>query len=635
MKFILNLIVFALFTASSFAAELDVLEDKPIKQLYFRYTEGSLKNMEQDKWIKRWSKLDGIVLKAWNEEVTGFNAKTKTTLAAYKSAYPKKALLLHFNGRGVLPEFGAKYASAIDYLYFLGTDATSDLSDEATSTLKVKNVDAFSLHRRKKNHNAAKEDVVIVKKRLDGSLDWDVTEHAKLLSINSDGTITLQRDLLGTGKVTLKANQAYIAQHVARGPFGKEKQRLWEYNWFKFDHSPHNIFHALPTFLAEELTTDYKFFDGIEFDVLTETHRTMRFGYPMLIDADANGHKDDFSTEAYNDAHRSGIYAFLANLRTFLPSNKLILADGDFQHQKATWLLNGIESERWPARRDTELKQWSDGINRHMFWNEFAQAPKLSYFKVAEFFAPGRVPIDMPANIRRLIVAAGVLTDSAIIPAFKPNGVPFHRWPEFRKLKNLGEPKSGLITLTEKPLKTAAYEKANGKKEKAILFESPLLNNGDPDFPPSHCLILPEGVEALTVKLTAALKSEKSHSYPSTFYIGNNETLQRAFVAEKPFTAWFSWEKLNDKPLCFALSEPKHQLKVEEIALTESLKAEAKVFEKGILIANNNNSLLKLDSKALAPLEQHVDINKLLRNKSHLIVPAKDMMIIRYKKEAQ
>lgn len=630
MKRLLLLFSLIFFTSFNFSAELDVLSNKPLKQLHFRHSEGSLKNMEQDKWIKRWGRLDGIVLKAWNEEVSGFSSKTDATLAAYKATYPSKALLLHFNGRGVMPEFGNRYASAIDYLYFLGTDSLSDLANESISIIRVKDPKAFSLHRRKENHNQAKEDVVIVKRKSDGSLDWNTTEHAKLISVNTDGTITLERDLLNTGKLELKANEAYIAQHVARGPFGKEKQRLWEYNWFKFNHSPQSIFKSLPQFLARELTTDYAFFDGIEFDVLTETHRTVKFGYPMLIDADADSKKDKFSTEEYDDAHRSGVYAFLTELRKQLPTKKLILADGDFQHQKATWLLNGIESERWPARRDTELKHWPDGINRHMFWNEFSQEPKLSYFKVDQFFAPGRVPIDMPANIRRLIVAAGVMTDSAIVPAFKPEGVPFHKWPEFRKLKNLGAPRSSLIPLTQNPLTHAKYEKATKKQISAISFEPALLNNGAANIPPSHCLVLPKINDKIVIKLTASIKGEESHIYPANLHVGNNESVQKAFLGEKPFTAWFTWEKQGDQPICFALEDKKHKLDIEALSFSVGYKLEARVFEKGVLFTNNNDTPIKLNTEALAPLKRYVDIKKLLKKREHLDIPAKDMATFRY-----
>lgn len=96
--------------------------------------------------------------------------------------------------------------------------------------------------------NNASEDVVIVELDNNGELNWSNTEHAKLISINKNGTVTLLRDTLNTGKIKLAANRAYIAQHVAKGPFSQETQRLWEYNWFKFEDNNRKLFQLCQIF---------------------------------------------------------------------------------------------------------------------------------------------------------------------------------------------------------------------------------------------------------------------------------------------------------------------------------------------------------------------------------------------------
>ncbi len=632
MKRLLLLLSLTLVTPFNFSAELDVLSNKPLKQLHFRHSEGSLKNMEQDKWIKRWGRFDGIVLKAWNEEITGFSKSTDATLSAFKATYPQKALILHFNGRAVLPEFGKQYLNANDYLYYLGTNSNSELVGESESTIKVDNISAFYI--RETNRNAAQEDVVIVERNSDGTLNWKNTEHAKLISINTNNTITVKRDILGTGKLTLNAKQAYVAQHVSKGPFAKESQRLWEYNWFKFSNTPHGIFNSLPSFLAARLSSDFKFFDGIQFDVLTETHRTVNFGYPMPLDADADGKRDEFSMNAYDNAHKSGVYAFLSNLRAVLPKNTILLADGDYIHQKATWLLNGIESERWPTIRDPKLEQWSSGINRHLYWQKFGLKPTLSYMKVAEFHLPGKGAVSMPDNIRRLIVAAGVLTNSAVVPAFRPNGLVFHKWPEFRKLKNIGEPKSEIVVLTSEPLEPVQLKDATKLKKASILFDAEVLNNRSPKITAKQCLVMPDKLKSVSLKLTASTQSTNKDieplNTPTVFYIGNETHQQKTFLGDQPFTAWFSWHTLNASPLCFALSDDSRRLNIDEISISRGLKVEARVFEKAILFTNNNDTVIKLDADDLKPLKNYLPIETLLKGSKELHIPAKDNFIYRY-----
>lgn len=140
-------------------------------------------------------------------------------------------------------------------------------------------------------------------------------------------------------------------------------------------------------------------------------------------------------------------------------------------------MLNGIESEGWPSASDVELQQWSSGLNRHKFWQSFAQQPAISYIKVAKYHVPGKGSIEPEANIRRLVVAAGLLTNSAIVPAYKPNGLAFHKWPEFRKLKNIGKPLSELLVLTTSQLSPISYSPVKANQSDTTLFRQETLNN--------------------------------------------------------------------------------------------------------------------------------------------------------------
>ena len=624
MRYILFLLSVT-FILGAQANNLDVFSDKPLKQLYFRYAEGSLKNAEPEKWVKRWGRFDGVVIKALNEEITGFDSKTTETLRLFKQTYPNKLLLLHFNGRASLPDFANHYAQSKDYLYFVGTTARSKiLSSEAQSTVKVDSVSAFSI--RKGLRNNANEDVVIVAKNDDGSLNWEKTEHAKLVSISKEGSITLERDILKTGKLELEADKAYIAQHVAKGPFSTATQRLWEYNWFQFENSNRLLPTSLPHYLNKQLQSQLKFFDGIQFDVLTEAHRTDNIGYPMKIDADADGKPDRFSPSQYDEAHRNGIYSFLANLRSKLGETRLILADGSYANQRATWLLNGIESESWPDNSDAELTQWSSGLNRHNYWRTFAEAPQLNYIKVADYHVPKKGKVEPTDNTRRLVVAAGGLTDSAIVPAFRPKGLAFHKWPEFRKLKNIGRPIGELVTLTTQSLRPVTLVKV---AQKNIKFSPQSLNNLTLPYAPSSCLTLPSPVSSVVVKLTASLAKQRGKR-PHVISIGTQKDQQHTFVGNEDFTSWFNFENVGSSPLCLTVQDGNDTLTVKELFYAPGDKVEARAFEKAVLFANNNNNEITLTEDQLKPLAESFDIKSILKGRKEIKLAAKDISIIRF-----
>jgi hypothetical protein len=423
--------------------QLEIFSDKPLKQLYFRYTEGSLRNMPEAAWLKRWSRFDGIVLKAYAEEGAPFTQKQRDTLKLYKQTYPEKALLLHFNGRARDPLFQPIPGSARDFLYFSGTRNKSKISaNETISKIYVEQAGVF--RRTRSLPEGVFDDIVLVKVNSDKSLDWNQYEHAKLIEVNFENRfIRVKRDITNIGRVGGEQGEFHVAMHAAKGPFfAANKQRLWEYNWFAATdtvESKNTLQTSLVNFLSAELLTNNQYFDGVSIDVLTETRVSKVFGYSTLLDLDQDGIGDKSSSE-FDSLHSLSIYQFLEKLRLQLSNKKLIIADGAATNQRAVGLLNGIESEGWPNFRDPELKQWSSGLNRQRYWNTFGQQPHFSYFKLAHYLDAQNKKIMPSKNARRLAVAAAMLTGAAISPAHRPGGVPFHKWPEFRVLKNLGKP---------------------------------------------------------------------------------------------------------------------------------------------------------------------------------------------------
>ena len=105
------------------------------------------------------------------------------------------------------------------------------------------------------------------------------------------------------------------------------------------------------------------------------------------------------------------------------------MADGSFRNenqQRALGLLNGIESEGWPSLQDKAVSDWSGGLNRQFFWAANSHAPAFSYIN-HKFMEPEGGPGDpkqaeVGFNIHRLVMAAAVLTDSALTYVLMPPG---------------------------------------------------------------------------------------------------------------------------------------------------------------------------------------------------------------------
>jgi len=83
----------------------------------------------------------------------------------------------------------------------------------------------------------------------------------------------------------------------------------------------------------------------------------------------------------------------------------------------------------WLYHEGAAIRDWSGGLNRHAFWADRGAAPVFNYVNhkfVEPTGQPGRPNHrpDVPSSIHRLVLAAAVMTDSAICYSYAPPAEP-------------------------------------------------------------------------------------------------------------------------------------------------------------------------------------------------------------------
>lgn len=329
------------------------------------------------------------------------------------------------------------------WLYFNGATVLSPVkAGEKESVLKVSDASLFETDTgRYRNANA---DAGLCLMGPDGRPDWKESEQVEILDVDrANNTIRVRRGCFGTAARAFPAGKTYMAAHCSEGPWGANSHLLWYYN-----HAT-----TCPKDARGRSCTDVQVeelggllgpggalasFDGLEFDVLNNTPG--KCGRKRGPDCDADGRADGGILDGVN-VYGKGVVEFCRDLRAGLGEGKIIQADGATRQnsaQRAFGILNGIESEGWPGHWDSEIRDWSGGLNRHFFWSRNARPPVFNYIN-HKFIIPGtktgtdRVP-EVPFPIHRLVFAAAVFTDSAICYSYLPPGGGKHApavWDEF------------------------------------------------------------------------------------------------------------------------------------------------------------------------------------------------------------
>ncbi|NOX55052.1 MAG: hypothetical protein GXP27_11575, partial [Planctomycetes bacterium] len=423
---------------------LRVLQDQYPRAFFFRSAEGMASNrrITYEQWEATFERLMGIEGKVLDEEVPGRSLRNIDFFTRFKRRHPEQLVLLHYNGNARDPRDAEEQFFAGHWVYFNGARILEDVPAETGETdIRVDRPELFRVNIGR--YGDRNDDIGLCRLDEHGRPDWRHAEQVQLIAIDrARKVIRVRRGCYGTKPLAFSAGQAYAAAHVTEGPWGRRSHLLWFYNYSTRcprDTKGRTCAQVLAAELGRrfgpngELAT----FDGIEFDVL---HHRVHGGRGVRVpDCDADGRPDAGFFDGIN-TYGIGVIEFCRLVRKALGEEKLILADGmSLWNQRAFGILNGIESEGWPHLSDWEIRDWSGGLNRHVFWRENGRTPVFNYVN-HKFVTHGALPGDVrrppvPFSVHRLVFAAAVMTDSAICYSYAPRPEPGERfgiWDELR-----------------------------------------------------------------------------------------------------------------------------------------------------------------------------------------------------------
>jgi hypothetical protein len=422
-------------------------------------------NYTYDQWNATFSRLSGIMGKTLEEEVPGRSANIPF-FTRFKQDHPDQLVLLHYNGNSRDPRDAGPEFFAGHWIYYAGCKLTKDLSDgsdrsdrSSESDLSVEDPSLFATGMgRYRDRNV---DLAICAQDDAGKPNWLVAEQLELLAVDPERKVLrVKRGAFGTKPLAFAAGRAYVAPHASEGPWGKKSNLLWYYNFST--HCPRD---AKGRNCTDVLVEDFgnRFlpggalaaYDGVEFDVMSHSHGGRG------LDMNADGQADSGSLGGIN-TYGLGVVEFCRRLREKLGDSRVIQADGgNWNSQRAMQWLNGIESEGWPHLSDWALKDWSGGMNRHRYWQQFAREPKFSYLNhkyVTHGDEPGveKRP-DVPFATHRAVFAAAQFFDAVLTYAYAPPKEPDEElgvWDELiqgtaKKPGWLGQPLAEAVNLAK------------------------------------------------------------------------------------------------------------------------------------------------------------------------------------------
>jgi hypothetical protein len=437
------------------------------RAFFFRASEScgpSIKAGRQtyETWAGTFSRLGGIMGKSLEEEVPGRSANIPH-FSRFKKEHPNQLVMLHYNGNARDPRDAAGIFSPGHWIYFNGCRVTKAV--EAVAGEMDIHVEDTSLFRtgigRYRDKN---EDLGICMLDENGRPNWQLSEQVQLLDIdNKRKTLRVRRGCFGSNPRAFPAGKAYVAAHVTEGPWGQHNNIMWFYNYATNsprDAADRSCTDVLVEDLAGLLAPAGKLaaFDGIEFDVLHDSCGRGRGGN-RGPDVNADGKADRGRFDGVN-VYRAGVVEFCRRLRERVGEDIILTADGGTPRaQRAFGYLNGIESEGWPWLGDWEIRDWSGGLNRHIYWRRHGRKPVFNFFNHKYTMAgaePGsRRKPDVPFSTHRLVFVAAQCVDAAICysyPPTKEKGESYGIWDELRKgTENetgwLGEPVAHTLRL--------------------------------------------------------------------------------------------------------------------------------------------------------------------------------------------
>jgi hypothetical protein len=418
--------------------------------MFFRYMEGSAQSGRPvEQWNHSFGQLMGLIAKAQSEEAP--RDRVLPYLNQFKDRYPDQLVLLHYNGRARLPQFEPERFFPGHWIHYEGSLITTGIpATSEDTTFGVTRAAALFRMNQGRYRNQG-DDVTICELAGDGKPDWSRCEETKLVAVDAGSqTLRVRRARYGSPPRAFQAGKAWAAAHVTEGPWVNDNPASppnlqWFYNFST--NSPRDAQgRAAADVLLEEFAAKFgpggelERLDGIAFDVLYWSLNLSG----RLADTDGDGRGDNGIFDGVN-LYGIGQNEYLRRLRETLGPDRILTSDGwDPDNQRGFGILNGNESEGWPALRDLTVADWSGGLNRMNFWAANAYPPVFNYVNhkvLPEDEAP-------PLSIDRLKFAGALFTGAVLLLNHRPQpepGEPEGIWDEWwkgreKKLAWLGRP---------------------------------------------------------------------------------------------------------------------------------------------------------------------------------------------------
>lgn len=437
--FILSLLLLAGGLGSDAAAQrlekLEILQDNYPRAGYFRIAEFSIRwhyaGMEEkyDEWSRRMSDLSGIMGKTEYEELIVNNPHRQiyNWFRRFKEDYPEKLVMVHLNGRGRIPDYRLEKFSPGHWLYFEGANVLNALPDASSEAYKPEvwlEVDDPSHFRM---DNGAKfntpDDITLVRRREDGTFDWEHAEYVRLLNIRGN-RIRVRRAMFNSTARAFEPGKTYAAPHVMGGPWEATTNMVWYYNLSTV--CPRDAEgRSCADVLLEELSGNFapggrwETFDGVQFDVMmsipTTGYHERRKALGQRADVDMDGRQDDGVVDG-RQTYGPGCLDFLTRLRAAVGPDRILAADGrEHGCQKAgNGVLSGVEMEGIPEQRPYGYITWSTVYNMLTHWKPLTATPKFNYGAFRYNTPEKLAPSDM-LQYYHLGFALSTFTDSFLL----------------------------------------------------------------------------------------------------------------------------------------------------------------------------------------------------------------------------
>ena len=569
------------------------------RAFFFRAAENHAANprISYERWESTYNRLLGIMGKALDEEITGRQLRNPEFFSSLKKNDPEQIVLLHYNGNSRHPSHDIEGFFPGHWIYYEAASILSDIPAESGITeIRVSDTKHFNTGIGRFSDSTSDIGLFGIK---DGKHDWQYCEYVKLISVDHEnGTIRVERGCFGTKPLEFRAQKSRAAAIMTEGPWHSGGAMLWFYNLSSEcprDPAGKNCADALAADLSEKFGKNgiLAAFDGLEFDVAVNDNDG---------DMDGDGAAENGIINGIN-TYAIGTIEFYKKLRAGLGNNRLILADGVCgMNQRGFGILNGIESEGWPHHPDREVKGWSGGLNRHLFWNREAAAPVFNYINHRFTNKSGTTnqekyqPV-MPFSIHRLTFAAAQFMDAALCFSSFPDPEDGELTGIWDELKKGNENKQGWLGKPVTPAVHLAKETPDILKN--IKTPVPKIQDGKQIFTykitaPADELVVFARVSAAPLKgypeayarLMEAWLGDETHGREKS--LGAERLAQpMTWVNSKPFDAVFYFRNITNKQISLELEiEGTEPVTIHSISAHAAPDVMYRVYDNGLVLAN-------------------------------------------------